>query len=153
LTKLLQILVADDEPMPRAMLSALVTPLAAELVAVDSGEQALRVFRGRLQAGRPFDLVFLDMLMPEGLDGRATLVEIRRLESERGLPTRARCKVLMTTGVDDIRTVMGSFYDECDDYLLKPISGGNLRAALGKLGVVLVNDADATMDTLNGLLK
>jgi two-component system, chemotaxis family, chemotaxis protein CheY len=153
LTKLLQILVADDEPMPRAMLSALVTPLAGELVAVGSGDEAVRAFKRRLEASRPFELVFLDMLMPEGIDGRAALAEIRRLESERGLTTRTRAKILMTTGVDDIRTVMGSFHDECDAYLVKPISGGRLRPALRKLGLELAEDAGATMDALTGLLK
>jgi CheY-like chemotaxis protein len=149
----LDVLVADDEAVPRAMLVALLSPVANELAVATSGDEAVAQFRQRLELGRPFRLVFLDMLMPPGIDGRTALAQIRAAEAQHGLPSRARAKVLMATGVDDIGEVMGAYYQECDDYLVKPISARNLFPALHKLGIEARPDPGATLELLTELLR
>jgi hypothetical protein len=48
---------------------------------------------------------------------------------------------------------MGAFYQECDDYLVKPISARTLFPALRKLGIDAQPDAEATLEALTGLLR
>ena len=68
----------DDEPVQRRSAKRVLTSLGYEVTCVASGEEALRLFRAPL--GPDFDLVVLDMVMGDGLDGVETY---RRILSER----------------------------------------------------------------------
>ncbi len=64
----LNCLVVDDNPMAAQALAALLHRFGAEVEVVDSGAKALAL----LEAGRHFDLAFVDWIMPE-MDGEALL--------------------------------------------------------------------------------
>jgi CheY-like chemotaxis protein len=80
------ILVVEDDPVLRQMTAARVAALGYEAVAVPSAEAAL----DRLAEGGRIDLVFTDIMMPDGRTGLELARELRRLRPE--LP------ILMTTG-------------------------------------------------------
>lgn len=48
------------------------------------GREAVTAFTEALDAGEPFDLICLDVMMPE-MDGHTALASIRRIESEHGI--------------------------------------------------------------------
>ena len=48
-----------------------------ELLEAEQGEEGVSLFRGNQQANTPFDLLFVDMVMPPGIDGRETIRRIR----------------------------------------------------------------------------
>ena len=80
------ILVVEDDPVLRQMTAARVAALGYEAVAVPSAEAAL----DRLAEGGRIDLVFTDIMMPDGRTGLELARELRRLRPD--LP------ILMTTG-------------------------------------------------------
>ena len=102
----MHILLIDDE---RTFLETIITRLRLRGIAaegVDSGEKALEAMRGKA-----FDAVVLDVSMP-GMDGVATLRELKRINSE--------VPVIMLTGHATLETAdqgmdLGAF-----DYMMKP---------------------------------
>jgi PAS domain S-box-containing protein len=64
-----RILFMDDEEALRLMAAALLGRLGLEVVAVPDGEQAVEAFAAARAAGRPFDLVMMDLTVPGGMGG------------------------------------------------------------------------------------
>ena len=74
----LKVLVVDDNADARLALDDMLKAFPVRVATADSGEQALRLTREALQAGRPFDLVLMDWAMP-GMDGIETCRHILAL--------------------------------------------------------------------------
>src|SRR5262245_57918241 len=91
------ILVVDDDPVQRRLLSATVGRLGYAAIAADSGAEALRILGG--PEGEALALVILDLLMPE-IDGMAVLQKLR--EMDRATP------VIVQTAHGGIDTVVGA---------------------------------------------
>jgi sigma-B regulation protein RsbU (phosphoserine phosphatase) len=73
-----RILVVDDEPVQRRSAKRVLVALGYQVTCVASGEEALTLFRA--PSDLQFDLVILDMVMGDGLDGVETF---RRILEER----------------------------------------------------------------------
>jgi len=71
-----RILVIDDEPGIRSLLSAILERKGFEVILADSGEKGLSLFRRE----RP-DVTILDLKMPE-MDGLAVLKALRAVNQE-----------------------------------------------------------------------
>ena len=63
-----RLLVADDQPFSREIIQRYCQAWGIEVMVAEDGEQALAALREAGQAGRPFDLVIVEMLLP-GMDG------------------------------------------------------------------------------------
>jgi PAS domain S-box-containing protein len=72
----LSVLVIDDEPFVRDTLTEMLSELSHQVLAADSGREALAQF-----ASQSFDLVFTDLAMPE-MDGWETARALRKLRPE-----------------------------------------------------------------------
>ncbi len=70
----------DDEAAIRRAAAALLERLGMQAVAVDDGEQALREYSAAREAGRPYDLVILDLTVPGGMGGRETMERLLQLD-------------------------------------------------------------------------
>ena len=86
------------------------------IVTARNGREALE----RLRA-EPFDLVFLDIMMPE-LNGYEVLTAIKGDERLRHIP------VIMISAVDEIDSVIRCIEQGAEDYLSKPFNPVLLRA-------------------------
>ena len=84
----LRVLAAEDNLTNQMILSALLTPLEADVTMVDNGRKAVEAFEHSA-----FDIVLMDIQMPE-LNGVDATQAIRQLETEKGLP---RTPVLAVT--------------------------------------------------------
>jgi two-component system chemotaxis response regulator CheY len=73
-------------------------------------------------------------MMPEA-DGRAVLRFLREEETRRGIPPGAEAKVIMTTALDDVKTVSESFFAGATGYVVKPITREGLAKVLSQAGV------------------
>ena len=80
--KSLRILVMDDEPSIRTFLLTALTSFGHTTVATASGQEALTAFSDALDAGEPFDVVFLDLTIPGGMGGAEALVGMRELSPD-----------------------------------------------------------------------
>lgn len=124
-------LVVEDDFTSRLFLSEMLRSFGETHVAVN-GREAVEEFSASLEAGTPYDLVCLDIMMPE-LDGQDTLRQIRALEEERGILVGRGTKVIMVSALGDSGNVLTAFREMCDGYLVKPISKDKLHRQLQSL--------------------
>ena len=128
-------LIVEDEFTCRMLLQEQLEAYGPVHTAVN-GLEALEAVRRALDAGEPYDLVCMDIMMPE-LDGQAAVARIRELEKEKGFVYPDGARIVMTTALDDVKTVSKSFGNLCDAYLVKPIHRDDLIAELQKLNLVV----------------
>ncbi|HEV8663428.1 MAG TPA: sigma-54 dependent transcriptional regulator [Candidatus Methylomirabilis sp.] len=103
-----EILIVDDEKNIRASLTGILQDEGYRVAEAESGEAALKAIR----QGPP-DLVILDIWMP-GIDGLATLAEVKRLHPE--------VAVLMISGHGTIETAVRATKLGAYDFIEKPLS-------------------------------
>lgn len=122
----MKILVAEDDPISRNLIEKMLSRYGTCTV-TENGIEALAAFDKALQDGEPFQLVCLDIMMP-GMDGLACLKSMRASEKEKG---GAEAKIVMTTAVDTMKSVMDAYYHGgCNAYLVKPIEPQTLQSTL-----------------------
>lgn len=130
----LRVLIVDDEPLARARLRALLDAQPGVQVAGEAGDGEAAL--AACAADAP-DLVLLDIAMP-GLDG---LEAARRLAALQPRPA-----VVFCTAFD--AHALSAFDAQALDYLVKPVRGERLAAALDKVRTFLAGrgnrQADAT---------
>jgi CheY-like chemotaxis protein len=117
-----RVLVADDNPAARELVSETLRDLVSALMEAANGREALQ----KIREARP-DLVLLDIQMPE-MDGYQVLDEIRRDPSLRNLRVVALTAFAMEG--DREKALDAGF----DDYLTKPVTSATLRAQLDAVG-------------------
>jgi two-component system chemotaxis response regulator CheY len=71
-----------------------------------------------------------------GMDGHELLKKIRDSEESKGLTSKERVNIFMTTGISDPKSVLQLFYDLCDEYLSKPVDNTKLTALLIKHALI-----------------
>ncbi len=77
-----KILVMDDEDVVRNVVGELIRALGHEVELAEHGEAALDRYRAARDAGRPFDLVILDLTIRGGMDGAETLKRLREIDPD-----------------------------------------------------------------------
>jgi len=128
-------LIVDDDFYSRNMIHEILRQVAKCDIAVN-GEEAIEAFRRGLLDGEPYDLICLDLLMPE-LDGQQALREIRTLEQENGVGPHSESKVIVTTMLADEKETHDAFFlGGATSYLVKPIDETKLMDEIKSLGLV-----------------
>jgi two-component system, cell cycle response regulator len=112
------ILVVDDDPINRMLLSRELEREGHRVATAEDGWPALALLRAE-----PFDVVLLDVLMPE-LDGYETLAQIEGDERLRHVP------VIMVSALEDVDSVVRCIEMGAADYLPKPFDPVLLRARI-----------------------
>ena len=115
----LRVLLAEDDFSSRLLLQTFLARYG-ECHVVVNGREAVEAFRTALERKRRYDLVCMDIMMPE-MDGAEAVRQVRAMEEAQGILSNYGAKIVMTTAVDDIRSVAKCFQDLCDGYLVKPI--------------------------------
>jgi adenylate cyclase len=114
------LLVVDDNEDNRfALTRRLAREGYTDIATAENGRQALDLLRSR-----PFDLVLLDIMMPE-LNGYQVLERLKADESLRHIP------VIMVSAVDEFDSVIHCIELGAEDYLPKPFNATLLKARLG----------------------
>jgi len=113
-----RILVVDDDAMNREMLSRRLQKMGYKIREAENGNRALDELKQR-----PFDLVLLDIIMPE-LDG------FRTLELMKTDPMLRHVPVIMLTALDDVESTVRCIEAGADDYVPKPFNPVILRARI-----------------------
>ena len=130
----MKVLVAEDDPTSREVLTSLLSKYG-EISCAEDGDTALEMVTQALRDGAPFNLVCLDIMMPER-DGHSVLRELRALESELKVPLESATRVIMTTALEDSSNVLNAFKVGCEAYVVKPIEKAKLVHEMSKLGLV-----------------
>ena len=131
-TNSMKVLIVDDDFISRSVMLAILSKRARCDVAV-SAEEALLAFKTARKEKDPYDLVFLDILMP-GERGTEVLNQIAAFEDSRNLTGRNRTGIIMVSSIDDPKEIMDAFRDQCDGYLIKPVKNKAIMDACAKIG-------------------
>lgn len=120
-----RILIADDDPVMRHLLTSIVRKEGYDAVVVDDGREAYRI----LLSDADFKAGIFDMMMPhlEGLD------IIRYMRTEKRL---RRIPVLMISAERDLQLMAKSFIAGATVFLTKPFTTDQF---LGTLRILLAN--------------
>jgi two-component system chemotaxis response regulator CheY len=124
----LRVLLAEDDFACRLLMNTFLSRYGECHVAVN-GREAVEAFRSALGSGRPYDLICMDIMMPE-MDGREAVRQVRALEEAQGILSTCGTKIIMTTALDDLQEVVRCFWELCDSYLVKPIDLGALLSQM-----------------------
>jgi CheY-like chemotaxis protein len=115
----MKILVADDDPLIRRLLLALLTKMGHEVEVVEEGLSAMKI----LESSAPPDLAILDWVMP-GLNGPEVCKKLRARE----IPSRTY--VLLLSAKAEKTDIVAGLDAGADDYLVKPFDPMALLARL-----------------------
>ena len=125
----LSILVAEDNEINALLMRSLLTRLGHLAVITTNGEEALESWLAAKSAGAPYDLVLMDIQMPQ-LDGIETTRRIR--EREAGQPGR-QTPILALTANTLVEDRYACFEAGMDGFLIKPLDREKLADALAGL--------------------
>jgi adenylate cyclase len=113
-----RILIVEDNRVNSLLLGRGLEQQGHSVVFAEHGREALDLLRGE-----DFDLMLLDVLMPE-LDGYQVLAELKQDPRVRDLP------VIMTSSLDELDSVVRCVEMGAEDYLTKPINPVLLNARI-----------------------
>jgi len=130
----MKILIVDDDFMSRNLLHEMLKDYGITHSAVN-GKEAVAAVHTAIESGKPYNLICLDILMPE-LDGQQALRQIRAREEAAGLTSSDTAKIIMITTLGDSKNLFASFKSQCDGYVIKPIDINKLQEELCKLGLI-----------------
>ncbi|KAF1076209.1 response regulator [Halodesulfovibrio sp. MK-HDV] len=132
----MKFLIVDDDFDSRRLVQKILHPYGYSDLAAD-GEEGVEAFQQALKAGEPYDVVTLDIMMPN-VDGQEALREIRDLEKEHGILPEQGAKVIMISGLDDSQEVHDAFFlGNATSFIVKPIRKRALLEEIQNLGVCL----------------
>jgi PAS domain S-box-containing protein len=134
----LRVLLAEDNEVNQRVASLILGGLGYDIQVVVNGLLALDAVDAAAQAGQPYDLVLMDVQMPE-LDG---LEATRRLCARYPVAIRPWIVAMTANAMEGDR-------DDClaagmDDYLSKPIRAAAITDALRRAGAGLVQRRQIT---------
>lgn len=112
------LLVVDDNKMSRLLLARGLEQQGHHVAFAENGRRALEMLRAE-----PFDLVLLDILMPE-MDGYQVLAQLAADPNLRNIP------VIMVSALDEMDSVVRCIEMGAEDYLPKPINPVLLKARI-----------------------
>ena len=149
----MNVFIAEDDPVSRRLLTALLEAWGHEVSIATDGEEAWTMLRGRTEPV----VAVLDWMMP-GLDGSEVCRRIRATPALRG------SYLILLTAKTGQWSVVDGLEAGADDFLLKPFDRLELRARLGSgirvlalqkelaTRVTELEGALATVTRLQGLL-
>jgi two-component system chemotaxis response regulator CheY len=132
--RVMKCLIVDDDEFNRDYVATLLGD-EARCEHACNGMEAMEKFSGALESNAPYDLVMLDIMMPE-MDGHETARSIRSMEKAHGLEAGKRVNIVMLTALNSPQDAMESFCTgQSAAYLVKPVSREKLSGIIAKLGL------------------
>src|SRR2546427_591400 len=110
------ILVVDDEEVMREILETLLTREGYDVRVAASGAEGLEMARAL-----PFDTAIVDIMMP-GLDGIATLDELKRIDEDLA--------VIIITAYASVESAISAMKSGAFDYITKPFKNDEVLVVL-----------------------
>ncbi|QOV89120.1 PAS domain S-box protein [Humisphaera borealis] len=133
-----RILLAEDSADNRRLVSALLKRTGLELQTAVNGRTAVELVTAAVVAGRPFDLILMDMQMPE-VDGYEATRQIRALGHKTPIVAFTAHAMKEERG--------HCIAAGCDDFASKPIDRAALLATLGRFLPRFANSVESNAST------
>ena len=131
----MKILIVEDEMASRFLLQTWLREFGITHVAVD-GEEAVKAVELAIESNEPYDLICMDIMMPN-MDGKEAVDKIRKLEESKGTFSTDGAKIIMTTATMTFDNVVESYRNLCDGYLTKPYGKQKLIGEMERLNLFM----------------
>ncbi len=115
-----RVLIIDDNPQARAVLSSMLLGMTFEADEAPSGLEGIEMVRRAADANKPYEIVFLDWQMP-GLDGFETGKQIRALPN-----LQVRPHLVMVTAYGREEVLKQAEENSFANILIKPVTASML---------------------------
>ncbi len=112
-----RVLIVDDDAINIAMMEKILEPLDYEVLKAVSGEEALIII-SRVD----IDLILLDVMMPEGINGYEVCRRLKSREETRMIP------IIMVTALEEMEAKIKGIESGADDFITKPTNPIELQA-------------------------
>ncbi|MCF8199852.1 MAG: response regulator, partial [Sulfuritalea sp.] len=147
----LRVLVVDDNPSAREILSAMAKSFGLEVDAAFDGQEALQAMDAAAKKQIPYDLVFMDWKMPK-MDG----VEcVQKLQEQ--YPIHAPAVIMVTAyGREEALSSAEKHGVILKSVLTKPVTASTLLEAIGESlgkGIVVETSTSRRVDTAHDAMK
>lgn len=127
-------LIVDDSLSIQRFLRSVLSD-HGEAQTAENGREGVKLFEKALRAEQGFDVVIMDIMMPE-MDGLTATKKIRELETSRGVAETGRTRIIMLSCLSDSKHMMEAQFDcGADAYLTKPFEESTLLEALTNFGL------------------
>lgn len=127
------LIVEDDYITSQVMQEILLAFGEADLA--EDGFKGLELFTTALVENKKYDVIFLDIMMPE-LDGQEVLAQVRKIEEDYDIYGLDGVKIIMTTALDDFENIKTAFKNQCEGYIVKPIEKDKIVQKISDLGLI-----------------
>jgi len=123
-TKKLRVLVMDDEEMICDVAGRMFDILGCETEFAGNGHEAIRKYETALDAGRRFDIVILDLTIPDGMGGKECLERLLQIDKD--------IRAIVSSGYHDDPVITRYRDYGFRDVLIKPYNLKQLETILGE---------------------
>lgn len=128
-------LIVEDDLNAAKLMYEILSPYG-DCDMVINGQEAIEAFEIAIKRKQPYDLICLDIMMPE-MDGQEALRLIRKYEVSIGIKPEDEVKIIMTTAVDTTLDKLDAYYSGgCTDYITKPIKKEMILAFLKRYSLI-----------------
>lgn len=127
-------LVVDDDELGRELIAQYLEGVA-ECDMAENGLIAVEMFRNAFEGGNRYDLIILDIVMPE-MDGHSAAKEIRKIEKEWGVSINDAVNIVVLSSLNTPSDVIQAYISaKSAAHLVKPVQPEKLLATLSKMGI------------------
>jgi len=130
----LKTLIVEDVHFLGMILERIVEPFSMVEFAKD-GSQAIDMFSKAVVKNEPYDLIFLDLLMPK-IDGFEVLFHVRKFENDFNLDADKKSKIIVVSTFSDAENVTKARKAGCDGYIVKPYRKDKVLEELRSLKLI-----------------
>ncbi len=126
----MKILIVDDDSTSRLLLQGILKNYGNSDLAI-TGKEAVSAVEIALAAGEPYNLICMDIMMPE-MNGSEAVHKIRQIEKLQNIPKEKLVKIMMVTTKADKDTIISCIKLGADDYIIKPFDGEKILKKIEK---------------------
>lgn len=128
-------LIVDDDELGRELLAVQLASYANCDMASD-GNEAVAKFETALATDNPYQVIFLDIVMPN-LDGHGAAKAIRHLEEKQGIPVERGVNIIVLSSLSTPHDIIQAYVSaQSAAHLVKPVKPEKLLKTLRSLELI-----------------
>jgi two-component system chemotaxis response regulator CheY len=129
----MRVLIAEDNFLNRKYISQFMSKFGDVDITAD-GAEAVNAFLTALETREYYDLVCLDIIMPN-MNGVEALQTMRALEDEFQLEKESKAKIIMMSALNEREYIQKASELGCNGYASKPVSLEGLTEVMKKMNL------------------